>query len=79
MTPNVRFFIAALLILCVALAMGCATVANKALDGVGVRMADELINYCSSPDYRRKALNLLINGRLAQNNIRIDITCPQDN
>lgn len=73
-----RFFLAALLIMCVALAMGCAFTANKALDQVGVRLANELISYCSSPDYRRKALNLMINGRLAQNNIRINITCPQD-
>lgn len=78
MNPNLRFLLAALVVLCIALAMGCSTLTNQVMDRAGAQMVNEAIDYCAGPDYRRKALNLLINGRLSQHHIRIDITCPQD-
>ena len=61
------------------LTSGCvARGVNTALDRIGTPIANEIIEYCSMPLYRREALWLLMNGALEDNDIQVAIHCPGD-
>lgn len=65
--------------LSVALLLGAATgcaILDRGLDTVGDALADEAAEYCGQPVYRRDALRSLVNGRLEQSGIRMEIICP---
>ena len=56
---------------------GC-TYVGLGMDWSGSRLARQAEDYCRTPGYRRQALRLLVNGRLAQSAIAVHIDCPGD-
>jgi hypothetical protein len=46
------------------------------MDRAGKPIVDLAIDYCEARDYRKEALGVLINGRLATVGIEILIVCP---
>lgn len=68
----------AVLIIVVTALGGCATYLNAAMDKAGEPMERLAIDYCQAKDYRKKALGVLINGRLADIGIKVMVVCPGD-
>lgn len=56
---------------------GCM-LGDPVLDRAGEVIVDEAVQYCGQPEYRRKALGTLVNGRLAESDIQVIVCCPGD-